>query len=493
VAGVLSRRAARAVAVAAVAWVAWAAAASAAGPVIPGDVPDPTVLRTASGFYAVTTSKDWVPAFPIFVSRDLAHWRRVGAVLARRPAWAAGNFWAPELARFGGLYRVYFAASRVGGPPCIGLAVARRPAGPWRDRGTVHCPAGGAIDPQAVVDERGRPWLAYKAFGVGGGIWLRPLLRGGTSVGGPPRLILAPSFAWQQGTTEGPGLVRHDGTWYLVYSGGHCCRPPCSYAIGVARAPSPAGPWEVRAAPSLVGDGAVKCPGHGTLVDDGAGQTWLLHHAYPVSDVDDARRQAFLTPVAWGADGWPVFGPLDAPTAHGAGWSDSFAGERLRDGWQWLATRRPDIAVAGGALRLRAARRDRSRLVARQVTLDDFDAQVAVAPGRCRAGLAVLGSDDRPIGIEAGRGVRVWRGPGAGLELARAPRPAGRTLRLRAEVRSGNVVSLLVARAGAWAPVGEPVSTAPGVRVIRVGLTCAGPPGAVARFGSAAVIDSPDG
>jgi xylan 1,4-beta-xylosidase len=479
--------------VAAVVPAAAAAPASAAEPVIPGDVPDPTVIRAPDGFYAVTTSKDWVPALPVFFSPDLVHWRRAGAVLARRPAWAAGDFWAPELAFFGGLYRVYFAAGRAGGPPCIGLAVARRPAGPWRERGIVHCPAGGAIDPQAVVDEGGQPWLAYKAFGVGGGIWLRPLLDDGRRAGGPPRLLIAPSLAWQQGTTEGPDLVRHDGTWYLVYAGGHCCRPPCSYAVGVARAPALTGPWEIDPEPALTGDGAVKCPGHGTLVDDGAGRTWLLHHAYPVSDVDDARRQVFLTPVAWGPDGWPAFGPLAAPTAHGAGWSDSFSGARLRDGWQWPAARRPRFAVDGGALRLRADGPDRARLVARQVALDDFAARATLAPGRCDAGLAVVGSDDRPIGIEAGRTLRVWRGPGAGRTVARAPRPPGRVIVLRAEVRAGKVVRLLVARGGAWSAVGPPLSTAPGAGVVRVALTCAGARGAAARFASIAVIDSPGG
>jgi GH43 family beta-xylosidase len=464
-----------------------APAVGAAQPVIPGDVPDPSVIRAPDGFYAVATSKDWVPAFPLFFSPDLVHWRRAGAVLPHPPAWAKGDFWAPELARFDGRYRVYFAASRRHGRPCIGLATARRPGGPWRDRGRVLCPQQGAIDPKAVVDERGRPWLAYKRFGVGGGIWLRPLRAGGTRAGGPARRLIAPGMPWQQATTEGPDLVRHAGAWYLVYSGGHCCRPPCTYAVGVARAPTLLGPWVVRPQPSLRGDAQVKCPGHGTLVDDGAGRTWLLHHAYPVSDVADARRQAFLTPVMWGADGWPVFGPLEPATTGGSGWSDAFAGHALRDGWQWRAGRAPLVAVSAGALRLRAAGRDRSRLIARQVTLDDFAAEATVTPGRCRAGLAVVGSDDRPLGLEAGGTLRLWRGTGPGRALARAPRPAGRALRLRAEVSAGRTVRFLVARAGTWAPVGGVLQTAPGVRILRVALTCAGRRGAAARFARVAV------
>jgi hypothetical protein len=479
-------------------------AARAAQPVILGDVPDPTVIRAPEGFYAVATSKDWVPAFPVFFSSDLVHWRRVGSVLARAPAWAKGDFWAPELAWFGGLYRVYFAASRRRGRPCIGVATARHARGPWRDRGRALCPPRGAIDPKAVVDERGRPWLAYKRFGVRGGIWLRPLSRDGLRARGTARRIVAPRFGWQQATTEGPDLVRRPDAWYLVYSGGHCCRPPCSYAVGVARARSLLGRWEVLTAPSLTGDAQVKCPGHGTLVDDGAGRMWLLHHGYPVTDATDARRQAFLTSVTWGSDGWPAFGPLQPVTARSSGWSDEFAGRAPSDGWQWPASARPDLAVAGGALRLRAAGRDRSRLLARQVTLDDFAAEVTVAPGRCAAGLAVVGTDDRPIGVEAvpaargRRSVRVWRGAGVGRTIARvdAGRAAARrvadaadpSLRLRAEVTGGASVRFAVWRDGAWVPAGDPVATARGVRILRVALTCAGHRGAVARFGSVRVM-----
>ena len=56
-----------------------------AAPVIPGDHPDPTVLRAGSGWYAAATSGSWLPAFPVLRSGDTRHWRQVGAVLEQRP------------------------------------------------------------------------------------------------------------------------------------------------------------------------------------------------------------------------------------------------------------------------------------------------------------------------------------------------------------------------------------------------------------------------
>jgi xylan 1,4-beta-xylosidase len=47
------------------------AAPTYANPVIPGDHPDPTIVRAGGQFLASATSSAWAPAFPLFRSRDL--------------------------------------------------------------------------------------------------------------------------------------------------------------------------------------------------------------------------------------------------------------------------------------------------------------------------------------------------------------------------------------------------------------------------------------
>ena len=243
-------------------------AATFANPVLPGDHPDPTVVRADGAFYASATSASWAPIFPIFRSTDLVRWRQVGAVLPSAPRWAAGNFWAPELVRWSGRMLAFYSASRRGGPPCLGVASAPRPEGPWRDRGPVLCRPGGVIDVDPFTDADGARWLLFKRLGSGHGIYAMRFSERRLRAVGHAHELLAPDAGWEQGVTEGPALVRRGGSYLLFYAGGHCCRPPCTYAEGVARSSSMLGPYvKDPANPLLVGNAAWQCPGHGTTID----------------------------------------------------------------------------------------------------------------------------------------------------------------------------------------------------------------------------------
>src|SRR5437868_1270343 len=72
-------------------------------PVVPGDHPDPSVIRVGSEYWATSTSAEWAPHFPLFKSSDLLHWEQVGHIFQTPPAWVEdgvtsdAHFWAPEL------------------------------------------------------------------------------------------------------------------------------------------------------------------------------------------------------------------------------------------------------------------------------------------------------------------------------------------------------------------------------------------------------------
>src|SRR5437764_4057155 len=104
-------------------------------PVLTGDYPDPSVIRTSEGWWAVVTSGGWSPPYSILQSPDLVNWQVAGRVLRRRPRWARGDFWAPEIERQGGRFLVYYAARNRRGHFCVGVATSRRAVGFYHDRG----------------------------------------------------------------------------------------------------------------------------------------------------------------------------------------------------------------------------------------------------------------------------------------------------------------------------------------------------------------------
>lgn len=473
------------------------AVAGLVNPLVPGDHPDPTVLRAGGAVYASATVSAWAPLFPIYRGDDLGSLRQVGAVLRTAPAWAAGRFWAPELVRAPGGrgYLAYFSAAARGGGFCLGVAAAPAPAGPYRDRGRVVCPPGGAIDASPVADGAGRPWVAYRRLGPGGGIALQPLRADGLRVSGPARTLLTADRPWEGGVVEGPTFLHRGGRWYLLFAGGSCCRPPCSYAEGVARATRLTGPYAVAPRPWLTGGPDLKCPGHGTVLREGPDAV-LVHHAYRTTDAADTRRLMVATRMAFGADGWPrpAQAALDAspgPPGAGrrsgppAGWSDGFTGRVLRPGWEWLWNRVPTQRLHGGALSLGcAAPASAPAFVARQAAVDRFAAVVRVAP---RGGAtALVGVHDKGDGL---RGLELRRtAPGllaaraAGVGRAGRPRhgawtpvAAGGAVEVRVVVApGGRVVALQVVPDGGPAVAIAPGPIAAGAPVTRVALGCHG-------------------
>src|SRR3954454_1018036 len=85
-----------------------AADATYENPVMAGDHPDPSVIRVGKDYWATATSSEWGPQFQLLHSTDLVNWELKGDVFAHRPAWAKGNFWAPEIAEYKGRYYMYY-------------------------------------------------------------------------------------------------------------------------------------------------------------------------------------------------------------------------------------------------------------------------------------------------------------------------------------------------------------------------------------------------
>jgi xylan 1,4-beta-xylosidase len=492
-------------------------------PVAPGDFPDPSVIRVGRDYWASATTSEWGPEYPILHSRDLVNWEVVGAVFQKRPDWATGSFWAPELAQDRGRFFAYYVARKRGGPLCVAVATAARPQGPYTDRGPLVCQEVGSIDPFPATDEQGRRFLFWKedsnSVSKPTVIWAQRLSADGTRLVGERREMMRNDQPWEKHPTlpfgdlvEGPSIVRRGGWFYMFYSGNFCCGRECSYAVGVARSRKLLGPWEKYAKnPVMEGNGDWRCPGHGTVVEDERGRTWFLYHAYQPKDFIYVGRQAMLDEVTWGADGWPQINEGHGPSAVAHSpyntrdtradlrFFDDFISTTLRPGWQWPQGNVPDFRVElarGGWLVLSKGREQTDNsdsVVARTTTTGDYVATTQVdlrerRGGSAFAGLSAYGDAENSIGVGVmgGNAVGLWRmekGKGE-PHMQSEVLPRGDEAFLRMTVREGHLYRFAVSGDGrGWKDVGDEIDGSflpPWDRGVRVALVATGGP---ARFG----------
>ena len=392
-------------------------------PVLAGDYPDPSVIRVGNDYWATATTSQWAPIFPLLHSTDLVAWRRVGAVFQTPPAWSAGSYWAPEIVQDGGRFFVYYTARKRGGPLCVAVADAARPEGPYTDRGPLVCQEAGSIDAMSVRDENGRLYMVWKEDGNSRKqptpLWAQPLSEDGLKLTGEPHEILRNEAPWEAHLVEGAFILRREDWFYLFYSADACCGRRCNYKLGVARARKLLGPWERSPDnPILAGNEDWKCPGHGSIVADISGRTFLLYHAYQPTDFEYVGRQGLLDEVTWDARGWPAIngghGPSrsaalpagGAPRASTAAVEDDFAGAALDPAWQWpwdQATPPSVDPAQGGWLRLGTGTTAATVAAARPTLAGSYVAttvvDVASITAGARAGLAAFGNRDNVLAV----------------------------------------------------------------------------------------------
>jgi len=297
---------------------------------------DPTMVKEGDWYYVLITGDFETRTYiPIRRSRDLRHWETVGVVFTELPAWvleaigatpadAPRDAWAPELSYVNGRWALYYSVSRFGtNNSVIGLATTPtldpdRPDYGWVDEGLVLRSTPGvdrfnAIDPDYVVDEQGRPWLAFGSFFSG--IHMRALdpATGKLSTTDTTLYDLASRIAPnnEDNFLEGPSIVRHGDYYYLFLAFDFCCRGVHSdYRVMVGRSTSITGPYVDRAGvPLLQGGGTEVLRGYNEFVGTGGadvyqqgGRYYLVHHYYDAND--EGVPKLSVRTLRWHG-GWP--------------------------------------------------------------------------------------------------------------------------------------------------------------------------------------------
>jgi xylan 1,4-beta-xylosidase len=496
-------------------------APSYSNPVLPGDFPDPSIIRAGRDYWATATTSQWAPIFPLLHSTDLVNWELRGAVFQTAPSWSAGSYWAPEISADGGRFFVYYTARKKGGPLCVAVADAGRPQGPYTDRGPLVCQDAGSIDAAPVRDENGRRYLVWKEDGnsrkLPTPLWAQPLSDDGLKLIGEKREILRNETSWEAHLVEGPYLLRRGDWFYMFYSADACCGRRCNYKLGVARARKLLGPWERYIGnPILAGNEQWKCPGHGSVVQDQGGRTFLLYHAYETSTFEFVGRQALLDEVTWNAEGWPAINGGKGPSSTAPSPStaaqrrtpgvieDDFNKAVIDPGWQWPwdQTSAPSIdAGRGGWLRV-TSRSAAMAIAARATRAASYTAttvvDVASIGSGARAGLAAFGNRDNVLAVTVERQegttsvgaltVVVWQTQkGERRTLATVPAGPAQQLHLRLFAKDRTRFEFAISTDGRnWQAVGggDGEYLPPWDLAVRVALLVIGQPGSSARFGT---------
>lgn len=491
-------------------------------PTLAGDYPDPSVIRVGKDYWATATSSEWSPQFPILHSRDLVNWEVVGSVFSKRPDWAVGNFWAPEITKHNGRYYIYYVARKRGGPLSVAVATADKPQGPYTDHGPLVSQAMGSIDPVIFKDEKNDLYLIWKEDGNSQRkpcvLWAQRLDEAGTKLLGEPKELFRNDVSWEGAVIEGPFIVHKNDYFYLFYSGNGCCGMNCNYALGVARAKSLLGPWEKNPAnPILAGNNEWKCPGHGSIVEDEKGRYWLMYHAYDAKSFVFTGREALLDEVKFTQDGWAQInagaGPTrQAPSPFGRphrrtelNFTDNFSGSKLRPGWNWPVSDTTPASLAKGKLVLTANPEQGTNLlgaaIGRSITSGDFVATAKLERANLRpgviAGLAALGDRANSTGVAfIDDQIIVWnRAANKQETLLRAAAPKSREIHFRLTAERGRQYQFAYSADGQkWTELSNTSGThlPPWDRAVRVGLTVGGAKEAKARFDSFEFLAEPN-
>lgn len=282
-------------------------------PVIAGDFPDPSVIRVGETYYAVGTSCDFGPNYPIYQSSDLINWKRIASVFNEPPEWTSDDFWAPELFYKDGTFFVYYTTKRKDNRiACIGVATTNNINDGFTDHGIIIEWGEEAIDAFVFQDDDSKLYISWKAYGLTEGrdieILASELSPDGLNLIGEHFTLTDFAKGWQGAGDEGQCIIKRDGFYYMFYSIGGCCDNRCDYRVVVSRSKNLRSGWEQFPEPILQGGKEWLCTGHGTLVSTPDNRDFYLYHSYNANDFEYMGRQGMLDEILWNKEtGWPYF------------------------------------------------------------------------------------------------------------------------------------------------------------------------------------------
>lgn len=245
--------------------------------------------------------------FDAFESSDLVNWTKHERILdTAQVKWARRAMWAPAAVEKDGKYFLFFSANDIqrdqehGG---IGVAVADRPEGPYRDhlgKPLIDKFHNGAQPIDQFVFRDGTEWyILYGGWRHCNIARLKPDFSGLLPFddGKMFREITPPGYV------EGPFMFKHRNKYYFMWSEGGWTGP--DYSVAYAVGDSPFGPFQ-RVGKILQQDPAVATGAghHSVLHQEGSDQWYIVYHRRPLGETDRNARVTCIDRMQFDKNGF---------------------------------------------------------------------------------------------------------------------------------------------------------------------------------------------
>lgn len=283
--------------------------AHAENPVFPGWYADPEVMIYGDTYWIYPTYSapfNDQTFFDAFSSKDLVNWTKHEKILTTKEVtWARRAMWAPSVIQKDGKYYFFFGANdvhegEIGG---IGVAVADKPEGPYRDllgKPLINEIVNGAqpIDQYVFRDDDGQYYLIYGGWQHCNIAKLKDDFTGFIPFedGRIFKEITPKNYK------EGPCVFKKDGKYYFMWSEGGWTGP--NYCVAYAISDSLFGPHE-RIGKIIQSDlNVAKGSGHHSVMNiPGTDEWYVVYHRRPLNETNGNHRCTCIERMYFNPDG----------------------------------------------------------------------------------------------------------------------------------------------------------------------------------------------
>lgn len=245
--------------------------------------------------------------FDCFSSKDLVTWEKHPRIIdTTEVKWATNAMWAPSVISKDGKYYFFFGANNIqknGQPGGIGVAVADKPEGPYKDllgKALIDTIVNHAqpIDQFVFRDNDSTYYMYYGGWGHCNMVRLSNDFKS--------------IIPFEDGTlykevtpknyVEGPFMFKKDGKYYFMWSEGGWTGP--DYSVAYAIADSPFGPFN-REAKILQQDSTVArgAGHHSVIIKPETDEYYIVYHRRPLGETNGNYRVTCIDKMTFDKNG----------------------------------------------------------------------------------------------------------------------------------------------------------------------------------------------